>query len=95
MFSIKPQPNGCPTVGHDGLLICMLSHTIHIADQKETALANARLIASAPEMLEALREIAALDNTEHDELDGVQRVMPKMASIARYYIAKATGADNE
>jgi hypothetical protein len=36
-------------------MIAMLAHTVKQADQRETALANARLIAAAPELLEALK----------------------------------------
>lgn len=52
-FYTEPQPNGCPVVGSKGLLVCMLGHSVRMPDQKETALANARLIAAAPELLEA------------------------------------------
>ncbi len=58
-YSTEPQPNGCPIIGAQGLMIAMLAHTVKQADQRETALANARLIAAAPELLEALR-VAAL-----------------------------------
>lgn len=54
-FSTAPQPNGCPIVGARGLMVAMLAHSIHHADQKDEALANARLIAAAPDLLEALQ----------------------------------------
>ena len=54
-YSTEPQPNGCPIIGAQGLMIAMLAHTVKQADQRETALANARLIAAAPELLEALK----------------------------------------
>lgn len=44
-FYTEPQPNGCPIVGANGLMICMLAHSVNYADQAEEALANARLIA--------------------------------------------------
>jgi len=54
-FYTSPQPNGCPIVGtYNGLMVAMLAHSINEKDQKETAIANARLIAAAPELLEAL-----------------------------------------
>lgn len=56
-YSTEPQPNGCPIIGAQGLMIAMLAHTVNQADQRETALANARLIAVAPELLEALKRI--------------------------------------
>lgn len=46
-FYTEPQPNGCPIVGANGLMICMLAHSINYADQAEEALSNARLIAEA------------------------------------------------
>lgn len=67
-FYTEPQPNGCPVVGSNGLLICMLGHSVRMADQKEIALANARLIAAAPELLEALVDaIVYLQNHLPDE----------------------------
>ena len=82
-FYTEPQPNGCPVVGSNGLLICMLGHSVRMADQKEIALANARLIAAAPELLEALKDILSncLDS------DGLSRAYEN----ARAAIAKATG----
>lgn len=53
-FGWQIQPNGCPTVGHKGLMVCMVAHSAKDPDQKETALANASLIASAPDMFDAL-----------------------------------------
>ena len=53
-FSWHIQPNGCPTVGHKGLMVCMVAHSAKDQDQKETALANANLIAAAPDLFEAL-----------------------------------------
>lgn len=56
-FSWEIQPNGCPTVGHKGLMVCMVTHSAKEPDQKETALANAALIASAPDLLKVLQTI--------------------------------------
>lgn len=55
-FSWEIQPNGCPTVGNRGLMVCMVAHSAKEPDQKETALANANLIAVAPDLLEALED---------------------------------------
>ena len=53
-FSWEIQPNGCPTVGHKGLMICMVAHSAKDPEQRETAMANASLIAAAPDLLDAL-----------------------------------------
>ena len=54
-FYTEPQPNGCPIVGAKGLMIAQLAHSINYNDQAETAIANARLISAAPDLLEALK----------------------------------------
>lgn len=58
--SFKPQPNGCPIVGANGLMVAMLAHSINHKDQSEIAMANARLIAAAPDLLSALEMARAL-----------------------------------
>ena len=86
-FSWEIQPNGCPTVGSKGLMVCMVAHSAKDPSQRETALANANLIAAAPDLLEALE----------DALDGVEGNHPLDADIhswqdaARAAIAKARG----
>lgn len=58
-FYTQPQPNGCPIVGtHRGLMIAMLAHSVKEPLQAETALANARLIAAAPELVTQLLSAA-------------------------------------
>lgn len=59
-FSTDPQPNGCPIVGARGLMVAMLAHSVNHDDQREIAIANARLIAAAPDLLEALRLVTNL-----------------------------------
>lgn len=86
-FYAEPQPNGCPVVGSKGLLVCMLGHSVHIADQKGTALANARLIAASPELLEAL-QIAY----RHLEVSEMKISHCKDISAIQAAIAKATGS---
>lgn len=57
-FYVSPQPNGCPIVGDsNGLMIAQIAHSINYENQKEIALEHARLIAAAPELLEALKEM--------------------------------------
>lgn len=60
-YSTTPQPNGCPTIGSGPLLVAMLSHSVHQADQREVAIANARLISAAPDLLEAWQMGVELD----------------------------------
>lgn len=56
-YGWRIQPNGCPTVGHKGLMVCMVAHSAKEPDQKETALANASLISAAPDLLDALAHL--------------------------------------
>lgn len=93
-FSWHIQPNGCPTVGYKGLMVCMVAHSVKEPDQKETALANASLISAAPDLLDALvmaeemlsRIEHILDRGEDDSIS----VEPEIL-FARAAIAKATG----
>ena len=85
-FYTEPQPNGCPIVGTNGLMICMLAHSVHHPEQKEEALANARLIAAAPELLEALRWYVESDEVNEAEgnefwLAGKNRAKALIASV--------------
>ena len=54
-------------------------------------MADARLIAASPDLLEALKAIVALEKTPDDVWDAVEVVMPKMCEIANAAIAKAEG----
>ena len=84
-FYTEPQPNGCPIVGVDGLMVCMLAHTVNQPEQREVAMANARLIAAAPDLLAALQGIC----NEQDERQGY--ASHEAYDKARAAIAKATG----
>ena len=85
-FYTDPQPNGCPIVGNGrGLMLAMLAHSVNYPDQRDEANANARLIASAPELLEALRAVDVLFG--HLATDSTQRIW---LDNARAAIAKAT-----
>lgn len=66
-FYTEPQPNGCPIVGARGLMVAMLAHTVNQPEQREIALANARLISSAPMLLAELEAIANADPSKWDE----------------------------
>lgn len=68
--------------------VCLLKNTIY-SNSKE---ANGRLIAVAPELLEALAYIVAMEGTEENEWDAVERVIPEICAKARTAIAKATGS---
>ena len=82
-FYTEPQPNGCPIIGSDGLMIAMLAHSVHEPGQKEEALANARLISAAPDLLIALKAIIS---------DGVHcDVVPHLHDKAVAAIEKAIG----
>ncbi|MBW6267854.1 hypothetical protein KZ859_36170, partial [Pseudomonas aeruginosa] len=82
-----PGPNGCYTVGtQGGLMTAMIAHSICEPDQIETANANARLIAAAPELLEALQDLDALRGPFPPSDEAVEAAWRK-ASAA---IAKAT-----
>ena len=63
----------------------------HVDNRKE-AEANARLIAAAPCLLAALKAIADLEDTESNEWDAVERLIPEMCNLARAAIAKAEGS---
>lgn len=50
-----PGPNGCYTVGTEcGLMTAMVAHSINEPDQAVQALADAKLIAAAPNILRHL-----------------------------------------
>lgn len=83
--STQPQPNGCPIIGARGLMVAMLAHSVNEPDQKETALANAALIAAAPQLLAALRGMV-----DSYEREGHRSKNPALIA-ARAAIAKAEG----
>lgn len=94
-FYTEPQPNGCPIVGTKGLMVAMLAHSINHEDQREQAIANASLIASAPDLLEALKEARRWIGGG-DMSDGMAREIwtPAYAATVDMVdaaIAKATG----
>lgn len=86
-YSWHIQPNGCPTVGHKGLMVCMVAHSAKEPDQKETALANANLIAAAPDLLDTL--LMLRDTLPHVGLESATRV--EMLRRIDAAIARAKG----
>lgn len=93
-FCTNPQPNGCPIVGSGGLMVAMLAHSVNEPDQKGTALANAALIAAAPEMLAALKEADHTLAMNIPETVG-GHPFPEFETVVtvRKAIAKAEGRD--
>lgn len=86
-FYTEPQPNGCPIVGNgSGLMLAMLAHSVNYPDQRDEANANARLIAAAPDLLEALQAVVS-------QLEGHDLHNGDVFAINNAYaaIAKATG----
>lgn len=84
-FYTEPQPNGCPIVGSRGLMIAMLAHSVLYSEQKNEAIANARLIAAAPDLLEAMQWAVK-------ELERLDEANAQMVAVTlRAAIAKATG----
>jgi hypothetical protein len=53
----EPQPNGCPIIGHGSLMVAVVTHSVNETDQREIALANARLITASPELLQLLKDM--------------------------------------
>lgn len=83
-----PGPNGCPTVGTEmGLMTAMVAHSINEPGQKERAVADAKLIAAAPEMLAAL----SLVMKRGDIVQRSDQYMHEVLDAARAAIAKALG----
>lgn len=90
-YYTEPQPNGCPIVGNgQGLMVAMLAHSTRQPEQREEALANARLIAAAPELLEA---IIAARKLWGDYLPAGNSNAMKAMKLVDAAIAKATGQD--
>ena len=63
-------------------MIAMLTHSINHDDQRETAIANAKLIAAAPELMDALTALVM-------NIDAGGATLGAMVD-ARAIIAKAT-----
>jgi hypothetical protein len=85
-YYTEPQPNGCPIVGSRGLMIAMLAQSINHDDQRETAIANARLIAAAPALLEALRGLVTrykFDGIPNDSLPFIEAARAAITSATR------------
>ena len=77
-----PPPNGEQTIGApNGMMVAIATTGVGM---KEEMLANARLIAAAPELLEALKNISLCSQNSMSS-------KTECGTIARAAIAKATG----
>ena len=84
-----PGPNGCFTIGTTGgLMTAMISHSINEKDQADTAIANASLIAAAPEMLAVLEMF--IKNWRGSDVDWFTQCY-EIERLAESAIAKAKG----
>jgi len=84
-----PGPNGCMTIGaQNGLMTAVIAHSINENDQRETAQANALLVAACPEVLGALMNLVR--ELEQGDDEGLLSHSETMIA-ARRAIAKATG----
>lgn len=84
-----PGPNGCYTIGTDkGLMTAMIAHSVNDPSQEMEAKGNAALIASAPDLLEALEAMVEYVDRMH-AIGHIQR--PAQSSEAYAAIAKAKG----
>lgn len=92
-YGWRVQPNGCPTVGHNGLMVCMVAHSAKVADQRETALANASLISAAPELLEALQDLKREVILSDVDMDYIDSHFKPWLDKARKAIAKALASN--
>jgi hypothetical protein len=79
-------PNGEQTIGtHQGLMVAVATT---VFDDKEQTIANARLIAAAPELLDLLKEI--FDDVKQGAIPNLDDPWHEKTITA---IAKATGTD--
>ena len=92
-FSTDPQPNGCPIIGSNrGVMLAMLAHSVNHDDQRGEAVANALLIAAAPDLLEALKCCIPFMKYPRDASDLFVVIHDAAIAKARAVIAKAEGA---
>lgn len=80
-------------------MVAMLAHSVNHEDQKEEALANAKLIAAAPDLLEALRALltaemlheTAMSENDVSGVDAANEAKWPAVDAAHAAITKATG----
>lgn len=73
----------------DALICCALDHYANAETPESEKLANARLIAAAPELLRALERLLYSAESLRDDLN--LHAEPESFSIARAIISKAKG----
>ena len=83
---VKHTPRPWKIEGRSILGRCFTGTYCNICDKvrggsPEQAEANARLIAAAPELLEALREVVALSDRKHDAWDKAKAAIAKTEGI--------------
>jgi hypothetical protein len=87
-WTASDERRGIFEIIHDGDLLAQVWRVRHAGDGDLPAEANARLIAAAPELLEACREaLALISEFELEALDGRDEV----PDLLRAAIAKAEG----
>ena len=69
--------------------ICFMAHSNGIDPERDTA--NARLIAAAPELLDALQAIVAMQALRSSDATGTHLSLSVLCETARAAIAKAEG----
>ncbi len=97
-FSTSPQPNGCPIIGSDGMMVAMLAHSVNQPEQRDEALGNAATEAFRAGqsrdagLLEALKGMVAIQDAMDREgaCDG-SFIEPRVTA-ARAAIAAVKGA---
>lgn len=75
--------------GGAGFVAQVFLHPDGETKDEEQAMANARLFAAAPELLEALKQVEQVFNKKRDDIDAMQAFV--MIERVRHLIAKAEG----
>ena len=82
-------PNGCRTIGTtDGLMVAVVAHSLNHADQYAQAVANARLIADAPDMRAEIERLTA----ERDEAIAAAAACRRRSESAGLFGSASAGA---
>ena len=91
-----PPPNGEQIIGNEkGMMVAVVTTGVGLHNNTTTTLANARLIAAAPDLLEALdyviRDLELRSNFKTGNDKGLVDIGRGAYSQAKAAIAKATG----